>query len=93
LKRLPLDKKISKQIKVNSFYDRYSQRHLSEIEELNREKGLKINFSKKLDNCSGLSNEVKEILNRHKPQSIGEARELPGMTPAAAAILLKFIKK
>ncbi len=93
LKRLPLDKKISKQIKVNSFYDRYSQRHLSEIEELNREKGLKIHFSKKLDNCSGLSNEVKEILNRHKPKSIGEARELPGMTPAAASILLKYIKK
>ena len=93
LKRLPLDKKISKQIKVNSFYDRYSQRHLSEIEELNREKGLKINFGKNLDNCSGLSNEVKEILNRHKPKSIGEARELPGMTPAAAAILLKYIKK
>ena len=93
LKKLKLVKSIAKQIKVNSFYERYSQRHLSEIEELNRDKGLKINFSKKLDNCSGLSNEVKEILNKYKPKSIGEARELPGMTPAAASILLKYIKK
>ena len=93
LKKLKLVKTIAKQIKVNSFYERYSQRHLSEIEELNRDKGLKINFNKKLDNCSGLSNEVKEILNKYKPKSIGEARELPGMTPAAAAILLKYIKK
>ena len=93
LKKLHLNKNIAKQIKVNSFYERYSQRHLSEIEELNRDKELKINFSKKLDDCSGLSNEVKEILNQHKPKSIGEARELPGMTPAAAAILLRFIKK
>ena len=93
LKKLKLVKTIAKQIKVNSFYERYSQRHLSEIEELNRDKGLKINFSKKLDNCSGLSNEVKEILNKYKPKSIGEARELPGMTPAAAAILLKYVKK
>ncbi len=93
LKKLHLDKSIAKQIKVNSFYERYSQRHLSEIEELNRDKELKINFSKKLDDCSGLSNEVKEILNKHKPKSIGEARELSGMTPAAAAILLRYIKK
>ena len=93
LKRLHLDKNIAKQIKVNSFYERYSQRHLSEIEELNREKGLVIDFNKKLDECAGLSNEVKEILNKHKPKSIGEAREFPGMTPAAAAILLKYIKK
>ncbi len=93
LKKLKLDKNIAKQIKVNSFYERYSQRHLAEIEELNRDKELKINFSKKFDDCSGLSNEVKEILNRYKPKSIGEARELPGMTPAAAAILLKYVKK
>ena len=93
LKKLKLVKTIAKQIKVNSFYERYSQRYLSEIEELNRDKGLKINLNKKLDNCSGLSNEVKEILNKYKPKSIGEARELPGMTPAAAAILLKYVKK
>ena len=93
LKKLKLVNTIAKQIKVNSFYERYSQRYLSEIEELNRDKGLKINLNKKLDDCSGLSNEVKEILNKYKPKSIGEARELPGMTPAAAAILLKYVKK
>ncbi len=93
LKKLTLNKEIAKQIKVNSFYERYSQRHISEIEELKRDKELKINFNKKLDDCSGLSNEVKEILYKHKPKSIGEARELPGMTPAAASILLKYIKK
>ena len=93
LKKLKLDKNIAKQIKVNSFYESYSQRHLAEIEELNRDKELKINFRKNFDDCSGLSNEVKEILNKHKPKSIGEARDLPGMTPAAAAILLKYVKK
>ena len=93
LKKLKLDKRIAKQIKVNSFYERYSQRHLAEIEELNRDKELKINLRKNFDDCSGLSNEVKEILNKHKPKSIGEARDLPGMTPAAAAILLKYVKK
>ena len=53
----------------------------TEIEELNREKSVKIQENADFENCSGLSNEVKEILTRHKPQSIGAARELPGMTP------------
>ena len=40
----------------------------------------------------GLSNEVKEILSGNKPDNIKEARLLPGMTPAAASILLRFVK-
>jgi tRNA U34 5-carboxymethylaminomethyl modifying enzyme MnmG/GidA len=40
-----------------------------------------------------LSNEIKEILRKNKPKSIGEARQLTGMTPAAASILLRFVKK
>ena len=38
----------------------------------------KINYKK----CAGLSNEIKEILSRYKPENIAEARILPGMTPA-----------
>tara|TARA_B100000287_G_scaffold433344_1_gene494842 strand:- start:235 stop:2091 length:1857 start_codon:yes stop_codon:yes gene_type:complete len=90
---IKLDLNLKKQIRTNSFYDRYSKKNLAEIEELNREKSVKIQENADFENCSGLSNEVKEILTRHKPQSIGEARELPGMTPAAASILLRFIKK
>ena len=33
------------------------------------------------------------MLEKHKPKNIGEARLLPGMTPAAANILLRFVKK
>ena len=35
---------------------------------------------------------MKEVLERHKPQSFGEAKNLPGMTPAAASILLSYVK-
>ena len=89
---LSLDNKIERQIKINSFYDRYSERQKMEILELEKDKSLKI--SKKIDykKCSGLSNEVKELLFTHKPNNIKEARLLPGMTPAAASILLRFVK-
>jgi tRNA uridine 5-carboxymethylaminomethyl modification enzyme len=84
---------LKKQIKTNSFYERYSSRYLAEIDDLNKEKSLKIRKNANFDDCAGLSNEIKEILKRHKPASIGEARQLPGMTPAAANVLLRYVKK
>ena len=93
LKSLKLDHKIKKQIQTNAFYEKYIGRQLLEIEELKKEKELRLNESIDFDKCSGLSNEIKEILKRNKPKSIGEARELVGMTPAAASILLRFVKK
>ena len=45
------------------------------------------------DLCHGLSNEARELLKTRKPKSIGEASRLPGMTPAASNLLLRFLKK
>ena len=93
LKSLNLGSEIRKQIKTNAFYDRYVGRQVIEIEELKREKEFKLNENIDFDKCSGLSNEIKEILRKNKPKSIGEASQLTGMTPAAATILLRFAKK
>lgn len=41
---------------------------------------------------SGLSNEMCERLTRTKPQSFGDARHIPGMTPASLSILLIYLK-
>jgi len=93
LKSLKLNQKIERQIKVNCFYSRYAKRQITEIEELRRDAKLLLKRNINYDECGGLSNEIKEMLNKHRPASIGEARELPGMTPAAAAILLRHLKK
>ena len=92
LKKMNLDSKIKKQIQTNSFYKKYTKRQLDEINELNQEESLILNKKINYEACSGLSNEIKEILKKHQPKSIGEARVLPGMTPAAASILLRFVK-
>lgn len=42
---------------------------------------------------SGLSNEVIAKLNDHKPNSIGRASRISGITPAAISILLIWLKK
>ena len=41
----------------------------------------------------GLSSEVREKLERTKPDTIGQASRIPGMTPAAISLLLVHLKK
>tara|TARA_X000000950_G_scaffold113448_1_gene142760 strand:+ start:2409 stop:4271 length:1863 start_codon:yes stop_codon:yes gene_type:complete len=93
LAKLNLNTTIKKQIKSNSFYNRYSNRQELEIRELEKDKSLKIREDVNYQKCSGLSNEAKEVLEANRPNNIQEARLLPGMTPAAANILLRFVKK
>ena len=93
IKDINISEKTVKQIKNTAFYSKYTTRLIEEIDQLKAEVGLKINENINFRKCSGLSNEVKEVLERHKPQSFGEAKNLPGMTPAAASILLSYVKK
>ena len=93
LAKLNLNTTIKKQIKSNSFYNRYSNRQELEIRELEKDNSLKIREDVNYKKCSGLSNEAKEVLEANRPNNIQEARLLPGMTPAAANILLRFVKK
>ena len=93
LAKLNLNPTIKKQIKSNSFYNRYSNRQELEIKELEKDNSLIIREDVNYQKCSGLSNEAKEVLEANRPNNIQEARLLPGMTPAAANILLRFVKK
>ena len=93
LRRQKISDRMEKQIKINSFYKRYSERQQNEIEELKKERLLEIHKNINFNECDGLSNEIKEILSKNKPNNIEEAKQLPGMTPAAASILLRYVKK
>jgi NAD/FAD-utilizing enzyme apparently involved in cell division len=93
LRRQKISNRIEKQIKINSFYKRYSERQQCEIEELKKERFQEIHKNTNFNRCEGLSNEIKEILSKNKPNNIEEAKQLPGMTPAAASILLRYVKK
>ena len=42
---------------------------------------------------NGLSNEVAQKLNDHKPTTIGQASRISGVTPAAISLLLVYLKK
>ena len=61
LTSLKIDANIQKQIKINSFYKRYSERQLNEINSLEKDKYLSISKKINYKKCSGLSNELKNF--------------------------------
>ena len=81
------------QIRIKASYDKYVVRQKSEIDSLKRDSGLKLVENINLTKCPGISNEIKDVLKKNRPRSIGEASRLPGMTPAAATLLLRFVKR
>ena len=81
------------QLRVMSFYSRYEKRQNKEIDSLKKDNELCLNEDANYDLCQGLSNEARELLKTKKPKNIGEASRLPGMTPAATNLLLRFLKK
>ena len=81
---LKMPQSVKKQIRNTAFYDKYTHRLLDEIAQLNKEADLKIGNKFDFRKCSGLSNEVKESLRKIQTRKFWEAKNLPGMTPAAA---------
>ena len=59
--------------------------------EQNEKTLLPLNFDYK--NISALSNEVAQKLNEYKPETLGMASRISGVTPAAISILMVHLKK
>ncbi|MGL4487210.1 MAG: tRNA uridine-5-carboxymethylaminomethyl(34) synthesis enzyme MnmG [Yersinia sp. (in: enterobacteria)] len=87
------DRQAADQVEIQVKYEGYIARQQEEIEKQLRNENTLLPVE--LDYCqvSGLSNEVITKLNDHKPNSIGQASRISGITPAAISILLVWLKK
>jgi len=68
-------------------YRGYVDRQRRQIERLARLRQLEIPEHLELESIAGLSHEVVDVLRHYRPRTLAEAQGLPGMTPAATAIL------
>lgn len=87
-----IDPKIMQYIYVESKYSSYLARQKVDIEMFKQEEDQSIPEDINYDEIDSLSSEVKMKLKAHKPSSIGAAKRIPGMTPAALIALLVRIK-
>ncbi|WP_375752039.1 tRNA uridine-5-carboxymethylaminomethyl(34) synthesis enzyme MnmG [Vibrio sp. HN007] len=87
------DKQASEQVEIQVKYEGYIQRQRDEIEKSLRHENTKIPADFDYDTVQGLSNEVVAKLKDAKPDTIGIASRISGITPAAISIILVFLKK
>lgn len=69
-------------------YDGYLARQRREVERLGRLRHLEIPSDLDPTAIPGISREIAELLERHRPRTVADAERLAGMTPAAIAILV-----
>jgi tRNA uridine 5-carboxymethylaminomethyl modification enzyme len=87
------DAVIAEQVEVQAKYSGYITRQQDEVERREAQGSLKLPAELDYTGVRGLSREVQQKLNRHKPETIGQAARMQGITPAAISLLLVHLKR
>ena len=87
------DKNLYRRATTEAKYKGYVDKQKREIKKVQKQNNKTIPQNIGYKNIPGLSNEVKEKLIKHKPQTIGHASKIEGVTPAAVNLILIQIKK
>jgi tRNA uridine 5-carboxymethylaminomethyl modification enzyme len=87
------DKFIDEQVEIDAHYSGYLKRQTHDIEAFKKDESILIPDDINYEIFSGLSKEIKSKLTQIKPKTLGQALRIDGVTPAAAIILLGYIKK
>ncbi len=84
---------VIEQVEIQCKYSGYIERQLNEIEKQQRHEGKVIPADFDYTLIKSLSIEVMEKLIKSKPQTLGQASRVPGVTPAAISLLMVYLKK
>lgn len=83
----------AQQSEIQIKYQGYIDRQVEDIERLKKQEHTKLPVDFNYDQMQGLSNELKQKLIEARPENIGRASRIPGITPAAISLLLIYLKK
>jgi len=84
---------VGEQVEIQTKYAGYIVRQQSEIDRAQRYDHLRLPEALDYTGVPGLSNEVSEKLRKQRPETLGQASRIPGITPAAISLLLVYLKK
>jgi len=88
-----LAEQVAEQVEIQLKYRGYIERQQAEIERLRHQEGTEIPADFDYAAISGLSNEVRQKLAAARPENVGRAARIPGMTPAALSLILVHLQK
>jgi tRNA uridine 5-carboxymethylaminomethyl modification enzyme len=88
-----LGNEIREQLEIATKYEGYIQRQIDQVERFRRTEAVAIDQDFDYGRVSGLSAEVREKLQKVRPLTLGQASRIPGVTPAAVAILAVLLRR
>jgi tRNA uridine 5-carboxymethylaminomethyl modification enzyme len=88
-----VDAAVAEQIEIQAKYEGYIERQRAEIARRSEFEDLALPLDLDYAQVRGLSVEVQQKLNRHRPQTLGQASRISGVTPAAISLLLVHLKR
>jgi tRNA uridine 5-carboxymethylaminomethyl modification enzyme len=88
-----VDPQVAEQVEIQAKYQGYIERQHDEIVRGRAQEGLLLSADLDYGLVRGLSIEAQQKLNRHKPETIGHASRISGITPAAISVLLVHLKR
>jgi tRNA uridine 5-carboxymethylaminomethyl modification enzyme len=87
------DQIVAEQVEISTKYAGYIERQQVEIERRLAHEDTRLPRDLDYRDVRGLSNEVQQKLDAHKPETIGQATRISGITPAAISLLLVHLKR
>ncbi len=89
----PPQSDVAEQVEISAKYAGYIERQRDEIERQAAHERLRIPADIDYLGVRGLSKEVQQKLAQHRPETIGQAARVQGVTPAAVSLLLVYLKR
>ena len=80
------------QVRIEGHYAGYLARQEADIAAYRRDEALVLPADLDYRQIGGLSTEIRDLLARHQPRSLGQAARISGVTPAALMALLRHVK-
>ncbi|MEJ2226626.1 MAG: tRNA uridine-5-carboxymethylaminomethyl(34) synthesis enzyme MnmG [Alphaproteobacteria bacterium] len=84
---------IAAQLEIDARYDIYLRRQAADVEAFRRDEAIGIPETINYSAIAGLSNEVRQKLERARPATLAQAARIDGITPAALMLVLAHVKK
>tara|TARA_Y100001935_G_C17302516_1_gene510185 strand:+ start:571 stop:2457 length:1887 start_codon:yes stop_codon:yes gene_type:complete len=88
-----IKEQVIEQIEIQAKYSGYIDRQVDEVRRIDEAEKMALPQNFNYKKIKGLSKEVSEKLERHKPETIGQAKRIPGVTPAAVSLVLIHLKR
>lgn len=88
-----LQREIRLQVETQIKYEGYIKKQMIQVEHFKKLENKKLSFDEDYNLVSGLSNEAKQKLNKFKPDSVGQASRISGVSPSDINVLLIYLEQ